>query len=157
MKIWDIVIAANTAAKSAGRLVWTRGLDRGFSMLELMVYVAIVGIMMAVAVPRYTNAVTMANTARIQSDLQSINTAIAMYHADTGSYPKSIQDDLGGYIMSAESLKPPTGSCQLRSGTVLDLKDVSYSLTADGKEASCGGHGLAEFGRSEASGEGAKE
>ena len=126
---------------------WVQSRDSGFSMLELMVYVAIVGVLMAVAVPRYTSAITMANTARVQSDLQSINAAIAMYHADTGKYPSSIQDDLSSYLMNTDDLKPPTGSCQLRSGDTLDLNEASYGLASDGHEASCGGHGLADFGR----------
>ena len=42
------------------RKVWKN--EHGFSMLELLVYIGIVGVIAAFAVPRYTNTMAMANT-----------------------------------------------------------------------------------------------
>ncbi len=56
--------------------------QRGFTMLEMLIVISIIGVLAAVAVPRFTNAITMANTARVQSDLQVLNSAIVMYQAE---------------------------------------------------------------------------
>ena len=53
--------------------------QRGFTLLEMLIVISIVGVLAAVAVPRFTNAVALANTARIQSDLQVLNAAVVMY------------------------------------------------------------------------------
>ena len=58
--------------------------EAGFSMLELIIYISIVGIILAVAVPKYNNAIVMANTARIQADLQTLDGAVMMYYTETG-------------------------------------------------------------------------
>ena len=56
--------------------------QRGFTLLEMLIVISIVGVLAVVAVPRFTNAIALANTARIQSDLQVLNAAIVMYQTD---------------------------------------------------------------------------
>ena len=56
--------------------------QRGFTLLEMLIVISIVGVLAAVAVPRFTNAVALANTARIQSDLQVLNAAVVMYQTE---------------------------------------------------------------------------
>ena len=83
--------------------------EQGFSLLELLVYVAIVGVLMAVAVPKYQQAMAMANTARIQSDLRSLDMAVLMYEAQNGRLPTNLQPDLEPYIVDLARLRPPQG------------------------------------------------
>lgn len=123
-----------------------RGNDAGFSMLELLLYSAIVGILVSIAVPKYNNAVALANTAKVQADLQSINTAIAMYQAEKGDYPSKLSD-LSDYVMNIDKLEAPSGAIFLKdSGITRELSDAGYGLTEDNNEATYGGHTVDEFG-----------
>ncbi|WP_297963756.1 type IV pilin protein [uncultured Anaerovibrio sp.] len=125
--------------------------DEGFSMLELIIYITIVGIILAVAVPKYNNAIALANTARIQADLQTMDGAIMMYYTEHGQYPTEI-GDLTEYVKNVEDIHPPKGKYLLRDGTVGEISDGEYTLNADENEALCDGHSLGEFGRQERSG-----
>ena len=122
--------------------------QRGFTLLEMLIVISLAGVLAAVAVPRFTNAVMLANTARVQSDLQVLNSAIVLYQAENGKYPAAV-GDLGNYVMNIGSVKPPKGKCQLRDGNSIDVTDTSYSLGKDGAEATCQGKTLSEFGRKE--------
>ncbi len=58
-----------------------------FTLIELLIVVAIIGILAAIAVPNYLNARMRAHIARVQGDLKSCATAIEEYAIDRGSYP----------------------------------------------------------------------
>ncbi len=122
--------------------------QKGFTLIELLIVISIIGILSVVAVPRFSNAIVLANTAKVQSDLRALNTAIAMYQAENGKYPTNLSSDLKGYIVDIDNLKPPSGKCLLRGQS--DAKDFSgaaYGLTADGTEAKCGEYTIKDFGK----------
>ncbi len=119
----------------------------GFTLLEMLVVVSIIGVLAVVAVPRFSNAITLANTSRVQSDLQVLNSAIVLYQAEKGSYPSNLATDLKDYVLDIENVKPPKGTCQLRSGATVEVTDTAYGLSTDGTQATCQSHTLSEFGR----------
>ncbi|MBD3266043.1 prepilin-type N-terminal cleavage/methylation domain-containing protein [bacterium] len=59
---------------------------KAFTLIELLIVVAIIGILAAIAVPNFLNAQTRAKIARVVSDLKSITKAIEMYYIDNNSY-----------------------------------------------------------------------
>lgn len=125
--------------------------QRGFTLLEMLIVISIVGVLAAVAVPRFTNAVALANTARIQSDLQVLNAAVVMYQTEKGTNPTKIED-LGDYVLDISNVKPPKGECRLKDGKSLTVTATSYGLVADekdGMQATCEGKKLSEFWRKE--------
>ncbi len=57
-----------------------------FTLIELLIVVAIIGILAAIAVPNFLNAQTRAKVAKVVSNLRSIETALEMYYLDENSY-----------------------------------------------------------------------
>lgn len=58
-----------------------------FTLIELLIVVAIIGILAAIAVPNFLNAQTRAKLSRVQADMKNISTAIEMYSTDNGRAP----------------------------------------------------------------------
>lgn len=63
-----------------------RSTGRAFTLIELLIVVAIIGILAAIAVPNFLNAQTRAKVSRIQADAQALGTAIESYKLDTNEY-----------------------------------------------------------------------
>jgi len=132
--------------------------ERGFTMLEVLITVTILGILATFAVPRFANATMLANTAKIASDLQTLDSAVAVYEMEHGTNPSKLTD-LADYINDVESLKPPKGTCMLKTGETftvtsetvytLAIKKSSDKDTASYYRAYCDGHTAADFGRKE--------
>ncbi len=60
---------------------------QGFTLIELMVVISIIGFLAAIALPRFTGVTDSAKAAQIQGNLANLRTAIGMFHAKTGEYP----------------------------------------------------------------------
>lgn len=66
--------------------------EKGFTLIELMVVVAIIGILMSMAIPTYKNMVKRAKETVLRHNLFVIRDAIDQYYQDKGKYPASLQD-----------------------------------------------------------------
>ncbi len=58
-----------------------------FTLIELLIVVAIIGILAAIAVPNFLNAQIRAKVARVEADANAVGTALETYHMDTNEYP----------------------------------------------------------------------
>ncbi len=59
---------------------------RAFTLIELLIVVAIIGILAAVAVPNFLNAQLRAQLAQVESNVKALATAYELYRVDYGSY-----------------------------------------------------------------------
>ena len=64
---------------------------RGFTLIEVLVVVVILGILAAVVVPRIMDQPDKAAVVRARQDIQSLDTALKMYKLDNFSYPSTQQ------------------------------------------------------------------
>jgi type IV pilus assembly protein PilA len=61
-------------------------LKKGFTLIELLIVVVIIGILAAIAIPKFANTKTKAYTAAMKSDLRNLVTAEESFFSDSGTY-----------------------------------------------------------------------
>jgi prepilin-type N-terminal cleavage/methylation domain-containing protein len=76
---------------------------RAFTLIELLIVVAIIAILAAVAVPNFLEAQIRARTARVRAEMRTVSTAVEAYAVDSNKYPfynNPEDDDYGHYNRS---------------------------------------------------------
>jgi len=72
---------------------------RGFTLIELMVVMAIVSVLLAIAVPIYQKSIMRAKESVLRNNLFTLRTMIDEYTVDKQKAPESLQDLVsGGYL-----------------------------------------------------------
>jgi type IV pilus assembly protein PilA len=65
--------------------------QKGFTLIELMIVIAIIGILAAIAIPQFTTYRQRPNNSAVMSDLKNISTAQEAYHINNKTYASSIE------------------------------------------------------------------
>ena len=92
---------------------------KGFTLVELLVVVAIIGVISSIAVGNLVNALDKGKQKRTMSDLHSIGEAIEAYHIDHASYPLGVTDwaTLQGFISPFFIKAPPSADGPSKSSS----------------------------------------
>ena len=81
-----------------------------FTVIELMVVLACIGLLLAIAAPRYTQHVDQAREVALRQDLRQMRVAIDQFKADQARWPESLDELVTrGYLRSVP-VDPVTGS-----------------------------------------------
>jgi general secretion pathway protein G len=95
-------------AQSARR--WRDTAERGFTLIELMVVMAIIIVLATLASVHYRNAVLRSREAVLKSDLRVLNNAIQDYTRDKEAAPQSLDDLVTGQYLGAIPTDPITSA-----------------------------------------------
>jgi general secretion pathway protein G len=99
--------------------------DAGFTLVELMIVMAIIGVLAMVAVPSYISALQHAREAVLKEDLHTLRAAIDSYTMDKQKAPQSLDDLIqDGYIKSV----PEDPMTRSTTTWVTDSSDSMHSL-----------------------------
>jgi type IV pilus assembly protein PilA len=111
-------------------------LQKGFTLIELMIVVAIIGILAAIAIPAYQDYTIRAQVSEGLTLASDIKASIAEYMAQTGSWPANLteaglgsaaasDDKAGRYV---ESIDVTTGTIQIVYGKDVNAKINNQQL-----------------------------
>ena len=76
---------------------------QGFTLIELMIVVAIIGILTAIAFPLYANIQARARVAKAQADARTLASAVVVYSAHVGVLPAALTD-LSSSVSNAQGI-----------------------------------------------------
>jgi general secretion pathway protein G len=123
-----LVVQIKAGQKATWNEAYVSGLrrqDAGFTLVELMIVMAIIGVLAMVAVPSYISAIKHAREAVLKEDLHTLRAAIDSYTMDKQKAPQSLDDLLqDGYLKSIPE-DPMTKSA---TTWVTDTSDSMHSL-----------------------------
>jgi general secretion pathway protein G len=84
----------------------------GFTLVELMVVLAVIALLLTIAVPRYLTSVDRAKEAVLRENLYQMRDALQKYYADKGRYPETIEQLVSERYLRDVPLDPVTESAQ---------------------------------------------
>jgi len=117
---------------------------RGFTLIELIVVMAIVALLASIAAPRYFNSLQKSKETALRSSLATMRDAIDQFSADKGRYPDSLEElTTARYIREIPEdpligsreqwvLVAPPPDAQER-GAVYDVRSGAAGRASDGR------------------------
>ena len=115
----------------------------GFTLIELMIVLSIVGLLLTIALPRYFGSIDRSKEAVLRENLYQMREAISRYHSDKGRYPESLESLAADKYLRKVPLDPVTDSTATwiviapedpQKGGVSDVKSGAQGKATDGSE-----------------------
>lgn len=113
--------------------------QRGFTILELLVVIGIIGVLATIALPKFGGVREDANSAVSKSNLKSLQTAIERYRLNNGKYPTQLAELVATGLVKSKSCMIPDSTSPYQygeDGTDFLVYDDQYNLytTSNGVE-----------------------
>ena len=123
--------------------VTERAALRAFTLVELIIVLAILALLLTIAVPRYFAHIERTKEATLKQDLAVMRDAIDKFHGDKGRYPESLEELVTLRYMRSVPVDPITDSTGTwkvlppadseAKGSVYDVKSGAEGNGLDGK------------------------
>ena len=106
--------------------------ERGFTLIELMVVMAVIAILASIAIPSFINAVKHAREAVLREDLHTMRQAIDSYTVDKEKAPQSLDDLVQAGYLKQIPVDPMTGTSDSwmpdTSDTLMDIDQTDGGI-----------------------------
>ena len=123
-----------------------RSAEGGFTLIELIIVMTIIGLLSAIAIPSYLNSVRKAKEAVLHEDLHTMRSAIDSYTVDKEQAPQTLDDLVQAGYLKTVPIDPMTNSSDTwitsqsdnltaiseTQGGVDDVHSGSQALGSDG-------------------------
>jgi general secretion pathway protein G len=119
--------------------------EPGFTLMELLVVLAIVALLLTLAAPRYFGSVERSKEVVLRQNLRAVRDTIDSFHADTGRYPQGLEELVERGYLRAVPIDPYTEASttwrligpqdQTQDG-VFDIHSSAEGTTHDGQPLS---------------------
>jgi general secretion pathway protein G len=120
----------------------------GFTLVELLVVMAIIALLLSLATPRYFQSVQRSREAVLKEDLHLMREAIDKHYADSGKYPPSLEELVAKRYLRRIPVDPITDSATTWQTVVPpDKPDVKavYDVRSGAPGKSLAGTPYSEF------------
>lgn len=104
--------------------------SRGFTLVELLVVISILGILASVGLVAFTSAQMRGRDAQRKSNLKEISSALELYYSDYGKYPDSVNNEIGGCPSTLVT------ACVWGTGEFTDTKTIYFKVLPKDPSAS---------------------
>ena len=120
-------------------------LQRAFTLIELLIVIAIIGILVAIAVPAYNDYIYQAKATQAVTDISAIGKSLVVYQMNSGKFPSSLAEDLldpwGNHYQYLNLSDPNNKSVKGKARKDHNLVPINsdfdlYSMGKDGKSTS---------------------
>jgi general secretion pathway protein G len=68
------------------------GHNKGFTLVELLMVVAIIGVLATLSIPLFTSYINKTKNAKAMTEIRNLSTEISSYNLDRGSFPEALTD-----------------------------------------------------------------
>ena len=123
-----------------------RFFNRGFTLVELMVVMAIVALLLALALPRYFNHLESSRETILKQDLAVMRDAIDKFHGDRGRYPNSLDELVSERYLRALPVDPITDRSDTWQAVAPVTNEAGESETGELYDIKSGAPGTARDG-----------
>ena len=111
---------------------------RGFTLVELLVVLAVVATLLTLIAPRYWGTETAARETVLKENLRALRVALDQYYADRGAYPDALSDLVDARYLRTIPIDPVTGSAETWRTVAPKPSEVSSGGIADVRSGASG-------------------
>jgi len=83
---------------------------RGFTLIEIMVVMAIIGLLLTIALPRYLHSIDRGKEQVQRQNLATLRDAIDKYYGDNGQYPETLDELVARRYLRSIPVDPVSGA-----------------------------------------------
>ena len=119
-----------------------RNVIQGFTLIELIVVLALIALLLSIAAPRFSTGVERAEEAVLRQNLKAIRSALDQYLADTGRHPEDLQALVDARYLREVPLDPVVDShsawvivappADAQTAGVFDVRSSAQGRASDG-------------------------